>query len=56
MTLLEAQVGHAEEGFAEETSADAGRDLIVLRGRRRLSGDLPQDAADERIAQRFPKV
>src|SRR5207302_11288900 len=54
--LLEHEARHAEQRFAEERAADAGRDLVVARGTRRLARDLPHRAAREGEAERMPVV
>src|SRR5262249_54587532 len=45
-----------EQRLPEKAAADSRHDLIVFRGRRRFARDFPQDAAAERIAQRFPET
>src|SRR6202007_933123 len=36
--------------------ADAGRDLVVARRRRRLARDLPERAPQEGVAEPFPEI
>src|SRR6185369_9307662 len=52
--VLEHEVRHAKERFAEKRAADAARDLVVARRVRRLAEDLPERAAGERVRRRFP--
>src|SRR2546423_885569 len=56
LVLLEHEIGHAEQRFAEEAACDAAGDEVVARRRRRLAGDLPHGSAGERIAERLPIV
>src|SRR5581483_11598535 len=53
VALLEHQVRHAKERLAEEAAGDAARYLVVPRGYRAFSGDLPQRAAGEGVAERL---
>ena len=52
--MLEHQIRQPEKHFSQEAATDAARHLVVARGRRFFTGDLPQRAARKGVRKRFP--
>ena len=53
---FEEQIGHPEQGLAQECSADGRRDHVIDRGIRFFAADFPEETPRDAIQRRLPKV